>query len=135
LGQSHSTCLSRSTFSMISSNFSMIDRPERGLSLTSKFPVRKQANHFRAANLKYLHHKQHKFFHKPVQRSYLYSYLVMMLQNIANFFLIYLHFQNKRTLDSLHRFQSFFGSKKQRLKCQFSNVRLMLLMRLVGTEC
>jgi len=55
------TCLSRSIFTMISSDFSVIDRPERGSFFTSKFPARKRANHFRAADFEYLHHKANFF--------------------------------------------------------------------------
>ena len=39
-------CRSTSIFLRISSNFSTIGRPERSLSLTSKFPERKRANQF-----------------------------------------------------------------------------------------
>jgi len=35
---------------MISSDFSVIGRPEQGSSFTSKFPARKRANHFHAAD-------------------------------------------------------------------------------------
>jgi len=126
------TCLSRLTFTMISSDFLMIGRPEQDSSFTSKFPARKRANHFCAADFDrdiFIVNSAHFF----TSLCSILAFIVVMLQNVANFFLIYLHFQNKITFDPLHR--SIFFDSKQRLKCHFLNAHLVLPMRLVVADC
>jgi len=99
-------CWSCSTFSTISSIFTVIDQPERGASLTLKFPDWKCLNQLCATYWYCI--MSINITNSFSSLSRILPFFVIKFQNISNFFFIFTHFQDAITFDWINKYHNFF---------------------------